>query len=208
MTTYSRYSYLSSDDLCLTLKNESGQLQDAEVFWTIVSAHDNRRVSGLCMKAIRKSVGKYYAPWYADGPTGTYKIRWQYRIDLASAYSEIFEDFFILDEGDVTNSSGHVRGLAAGGTVFETESLVTNLGLDIDRDGIPCDSPYVYWTIKNISGLAMSPRTSATKTATGRYHLVWAVNVIPGEYLVEWEFGDGQTSACLTRKFDVVGPNM
>ena len=84
------------DKLFLTLRNELGQLQDAEyVVWTVTSAYDGKRVSGINMKAVRRDVGQYYASWYADDPAGAYEIVWEYKRGIGFPVEKIAERFFV-----------------------------------------------------------------------------------------------------------------
>lgn len=213
MTAYLRRSCLSSGGLSISLRNELGQLQDAEsVLWTVVSAHSGKRVSGIAMRAIRRGVGQYYAPWYADDPTGAYEIIWEYQRDFSSQIERVTERFFVMDLDDPKCRCGHIRGLPPpGGHVFELERHVYGRELVLrltNEEGVQEDAYDVLWRIECLKGNVLVPWQSAEHLSIGEYGVDWVVNVQGGQYFVRWqwkEFIDAPLSEAVDT-FQVVNP--
>ena len=214
MTAYLRRSCLSAGGLSLSLKNESGQLQDAAyVTWTVSSAHSGRRVSGIAMKAVRRGVGQYYAPWYADDSTGAFEILWEYRRDSFCPIEKVTERFFVMDLDDPTNKSKHVRDLPPpGGRVFESGTHVDNRDMMLrltGATGMPKDGHAVLWRIECIKGREMTSWTSAKWLSTGEYGVDWTVAVQGGQYFVRWRWAEFPNAPLeeVVDTFQVVDPN-
>jgi len=213
MTAYLRRSCLSAGGLSLSLKNDLGQLQDAEyVVWTVVSAHSGRRISGIRMKAVRRGVGRYYAPWYADDPTGAYEITWEYRKGAVFPVEKVTERFFVMDLDDPTNKCRHVRGLPPpGGHVFEPGTRVGGRDMTLrltSAIGTPQDGYGVSWKIECIKGCLHIPWQPAVRLSTGEYGINWVVNVPGNQYVVCWrwsEFPNGPLAEARDT-FQVVNP--
>lgn len=213
MTAYLRPSCLSCGGLSLVLRNEHGQLQDAEyVIWTVSSAHDGKRVSGINMEAVRRGVGKYYAPWYANDPTGAYEIVWQYRKDCFSSVEKIVERFFVMDLNDSVKN-GHVKNLPPpGGKVFEPGSRVSGYDLTLrltGHSGVAQDGYSVLWRIECKSGDVLVPWKPAKHLSTGEYGIDWVVSAQGGEYLIRWQWSESFDTPLeqAVDVFQVVNPN-
>jgi hypothetical protein len=198
MTAYIRYSSLSVSDLNLVLTDELGQLQDAEyVNWTIMSAYDGKQISGKLL-AIRKSVGVYYAPWFADVQTGAYEIIWEYRRSQYFNTETFTERFFIIEPGNAT-SHCHVMNLPPpGGHVFEMcdkiehDNLILRLA---DKNGKQVNAHCVTWQIwLNDESQFLTHKIEATKLDVGLYGVDWHVNVCGGQYKVKWEWREHECS--------------
>lgn len=195
MTAYLRRSSLSSGGLCLSTFNEFGQSQDAEsVVWTVSSAHDGKRVSGIRMRAVRRGVGKYYAPWYADHPTGAYEILWEYKMDAFSASQSATERFFVMDLDNPTGPCGHVRGLPPpGGHVFETVNRISGRDLTLrlsGANGTPIDAHGVCWRIECSNGNHITEYQPAVRLSTGEYGVDWRISIGGGQYFVRWQWSE------------------
>ena len=213
MTAYLRRSCLTSGGLSLTLRNELGQCQDAEyAVWTVSSAHDGRRVSGIRMKAVRRGVGRYYAPWYADDATGAYEIEWEYRRSSTSPVEKLVERFFVMDLDNPTNQAGHVRGLPPpGGHVFEPGVRVFGRDMTLrltNAVGTPQDGYGVSWKIEHLRGHCHVSWQSAIRLAVGEYGIDWTVNAPGGEYAVVWRWSEfpGAPLEEVGDSFQVVNP--
>jgi hypothetical protein len=192
MTAYLRRSTLSVGGLALTLKNELGQLQDAEyVLWTVSSAHSGRRASGIGMKAIRRGVGQYYAPWYADDPTGAYEILWEYRRDSSCPIEKATERFFVMDLDNPTCKCGHIRDLPPpGGHVFEPGARCDLTLRLTGASGMPADGFGVLWRIECSKGCVIVLFASAVRLGVGLYGVDWVVSVHGGQYFIRWQWSE------------------
>lgn len=213
MTAYLRRSALSVGGLSLSLENEQGQAQDVEyVVWTVSSAHDGRRVSGQRMKAVRKGVGRYYAPWYADDPTGAYEVAWEWRRDPVSAVEQKIERFFVMDLDEPTCKCGHVKGLPPpGGHVFEPGVRISGQEMTlrlVSSSGTPRDATSITWSIECQTGQTLVPDTPAQRLSAGVYGIDWVVSVCGGLYFVRWKWSEfpGDPLATLADPFQVVNP--
>lgn len=132
MTAYLQRSTLSSGGLSLKLTNDLGQLQDAAcVMWTVQSDYTGKAASGLRLKAVRKAVGQYYAPWFMDDPTGAYKIIWEYQREFNSPLERFEQRFFVVDLDNATERHGR-RSHACHGHGHEQEH-----GHDHEQDRDP-----------------------------------------------------------------------
>lgn len=213
MTAYLRQSCLSSGGLSLTLRNEDGQLQDAQcVRWTISSAHDGKRVSGIGMNAVRRGVGQYYAPWYADDPTGAFEIEWEYQRDWLSPIEKAVERFFVMDLDDPTNQAGHIRGLPPpGGHVFEPGVRVsghdTTLRLT-NANGSPANGYSVTWRVECSNRCVLIPWSPARTLGVGVYGVEFIVTTNGGEYFLRWRWSEsiGSPLQEAVDVFQVVNP--
>jgi hypothetical protein len=190
-----RRSTLSTGGLCIAFKDELGRLSDVEsIFWTVSSSHSGKRVSGIRMRAIRNGVGRYYAPWYADDPTGAYEILWEYRVDASSPLEKTLERFFVTDIDDSLDKNGHAKNLPPpGGHVFETGSFTGDFGLVlclINFDGIKQDGYNVVWRIECLSGNPVTDWKPAKRTSVGEYSTNWTVNVCGGQYFIRWRWSE------------------
>lgn len=196
MTAYLRRSCLSSGGLSLTLRNEDGQLQDAEnVRWTVSSAHDGRRASGIGMRAIRRGVGSYYAPWYADDPTGAFEILWEFQRNSSLPVERSVERFFVMDLDNPTDQAGHIRNLPPpGGHVFEYGTRIGDRDLVLrlsSANGVPASGHMVMWQIEYTNGCVLVPWQSAKILAVGEYCVEWVVSASGGQYALRWQWSEG-----------------
>lgn len=213
MTACIRQSCLSTGGLALTLKNENGQLQDALfVKWTISSAHDGRRVSGIGMNAVRSGVGKYYAPWFADDPTGSFVIEWEYQRDHQCAVEKFVDRFFVMDLDDPVSCSGHIKGLPhPGGRVFEPGYCVSGKDMTLcftDSGGSPACGHMVAWRIEEQNGREVTPWRVAKTLGVGVYVAEFTVTVNGGQYLLRWQWSESPESPLqqAVDYFQVVNP--
>jgi hypothetical protein len=213
MTAYLRCSTLSMGGLSLSLENELGQPQDAQyVVWTVSSGFNGKQISGLRMKAVRKGVGQYYAPWYADDPTGAYEITWEYQRDVDFPIEKKTERFFIMDLDDPTCKSGHIHGLPPpGGYVFEPGARISGNEIVlrvVDSIGCQKDVSNVVWSIECSKGFTVWPETSAVRLSTGLYGVDWTVSVQGGLYFVRWKWSEfpGGPLTSFADSFQVVDP--
>jgi len=213
MTAYLRRSCLSTGGLSLELQNDLGQPQDAEyAVWTVSSAHDGKRVSGIKMKAVRRGVGRYHAPWYADDPTGAYEVLWEYRKSPGFPVEKVVERFFVMDLDDPTCKSGHVRGLPPpGGRVFEPGTRI--LGNDmtlrlVGANGMPRDGHMVVWRIECSKGRELTPWKAGVRLSTGLYGMDQVVQWQGGLYFVRWQWSEfpGAPLESLADSFQIVDP--
>ncbi len=212
MTAYLRRSTLSAGGLALVVRNDQGQLQDPQfVLWTVSSAHDGRQVSGYRMRAARRGVGQYYAPWWADDPTGAYEIAWEYQHGPGFPVEKAVERFFVMDLDDPTRGK-HVKGLPPpGGRVFEPGTRVAGGDMTLrltGATGCPADASQVTWSIECELGRILVPDQPATRLGIGLYGVNWYVNVCGGQFRVRWkwlEFPDGPRCEGVDT-FQVVSP--
>ena len=195
MTAYLRRSTLSAGGLALTLRDEQGRLLDPQfVLWTVSSAHDGRQVSGYRMRAVRRGVGQYYAPWWADDPTGAYEIAWEYQRGPCFPIERAVERFFVMDLENPTDQSRHVRGLPPpGGHVFEPRSKIGGNDMTLrltGADGCPRDAYNVTWSVECELGRVLVCDQPAVRLGTGVYGVDWYVNVCGGQFRVRWKWAE------------------
>lgn len=213
MTAYLRQSCLSSGGLSLTLKNEDGQFQDAQyVRWTVSSAHDGRRVSGIKMNAVRRGVGRYYAPWFADDPTGAFEIEWEYQRDYLSPVEKATERFFVMDLDDPTNQDGHIRGLPPPtGHVFEPGVRVSGNSMTLrltNENGVAAYGHMVMWRVECSNGCVLIPWQAAKILDVGIYGVDFTVTSNGGQYFLRWQWSEsaGTPLQEIVDTFQIVNP--
>ena len=175
------------------MTNENGYPQDAAlVNWTVYDSLGNR-ISGQSLPAVRVDTGEYYAPWYADVKNGNYTINWEVQQTYSQIPKVIPHKFFVVDPssyqpcGTVQPNGNPISG---GETFFSG----TGLGPDDlhiylkDSNGILTDAMFVFWTILNIAGSIVSPKTAALQFGPGSYYAPWTTIGLSGNYTILWEY--------------------
>ncbi len=152
MTTFLTRSTLSRNDLRLFLTNENGYMQDAvSVRWTLYDK-SGVKVSGRSLPAIKRSVGTYYAPLFADVPNGNYSVKWEIQPDFNSPVYERVEQVFIVDPSSYC-PGGPINSQAipiSGRFTYLSGSTLGPGDLPLylkDQNGYLRDAYAVFWTI-------------------------------------------------------------
>jgi len=214
MPAFLARSDLSSGDLRLSLINEDGLAQDAyKVTWTIFSSA-GVPVSGRDLPALKCRTGVYYAPWCAKAVNGNYRIVWSVQTDPGLPVEEYEEKFFVVEPSayqclpDFVCDNGQPE---PGGLAYLTGSLLGRGDLPLflkDSSGVPTDPFAVFWTILNAAGIPVTQRMEATKAGTGEYYAEWFVNVLGGDYFVQWEWVEESDTPVESKKFafSVISP--
>lgn len=214
MPAFLANSDLSSGDLRLSLTNENGLVQNAfRVTWTVFSSA-GVPVSGTGISALQCGVGRYYAPWCAKAVNGNYRIVWYVQYDPGCPIEEFEEKFFIVEPSAYQCLPNFVCDNGQpepGGLAYLTGSVLGRGDLPIflkDSSGVPIDPFAVFWTVLDAVGYPVTSRMEATKASTGEYYADWFINVLGGDYFIQWDWvaesGDPIESKKLT--FSVISP--
>lgn len=196
MVAFLSQTELSRCGLKLFLNNDLGQPQDAaSVRWTIYSM-SGMQVSGRSLKAIKSTVGEYYAPWFTDVVGGSYRIDWEIG-DYPCETSRIVSNYFFIINPDMYSICGMGESVEIGPGTFECG---TQLGPDDltlflrNQDGLLQDAYAVFWKIVNLNGRPITQRKAATHSSVGSYYAPWLVTVTAGNYNIVWEYQQDQNS--------------
>ncbi|HED38641.1 MAG TPA: hypothetical protein ENI76_10430 [Ignavibacteria bacterium] len=200
-------SDFSQKDLRLSLINIDGLSQDAfSVTWTVFSSTGSQ-ISGKKLPAVRKSVGRYYAPWDKVGKNGNYHIIWNVETYSGSTIENFKEKFFVIEpfvykcHPDLVCSNGSPK---SGGFVYLVGSSLKRGDLPIffkNSSGFKVDPFIVYWTIINSSCIPVTVRTIATKADVGEYYVKWVTKILGGDYYVQWDWINNSGEELESKKF-------
>jgi len=186
-------SDLSRDSLCLNLTNDLGQYSDAsDVKWTIYSSSGSL-ISGMSLPAIKKSPGRYYAPWRVPEVSGSYSIVWEFVEWPECVVKSITESIYVLDPSSYSCLGFRGTDAPAPSTMVFVAPCWTSqndLTATFKDDGGAFQDPYaVYWTLYASNGFQVYPRSIARKSSVGNYY---AQTLIPGsgDFYVSWEWQD------------------
>src|SRR5512135_2539199 len=205
-------SNLSRGDLQLFLSNSNGYAQDAaSVKWTVYS-RDGQQVSGRSLPAIRQQVGQYYAPWFTNVPNGNYKVVWEVTQEFGGPCVRHTEFIFVVDPSDYERCKLQPNDIPAPGqfTFLSGQGLGPgDLPLYLKNDsGFPQNAFAVFFTILDVAGNCLQPRTPAGNSGTGAYYAPYFVSLCSGSYVVLWEWQSDQTTPLKSARapFNVVNP--
>lgn len=206
-------SNLSRGDLQLLLSNRNGYAQDAaSVRWTVY-ARDGKQVSGRSLPAVKRTTGSYYAPWFTDVPNGNYKVCWEVTQEFGGPTVKITDFIFVVDPAAYPNCTpinesavpAHGQFTFLCGQALGPGDLPLFLKNSADY---PQNAYSVFWTILDVAGNSITPRTFASNNSVGVYYASWFVGVGSGNYSILWEWQSTQASPLKSRRmpFSVVAP--
>lgn len=204
-------SDLSRGDLCLYLTNGEGLSQDAaSVRWTVYAA-DGRKVSGKSLKAIRRQVGEYYAPWSAQVSNGSYQIVWEVFPTYDSPASIRVEPFFVVDPSSFGPAMHQAAVPVPGGRAYLSGTILGPGDLPLfltSADGFLYDAYSISWAVMDASGRQVSPRSAPGHFAQGEYFAPWTAASSSGDYTIRWEWQEaqGSPSQSADMRFSVINP--
>ena len=204
---------LSRGDLQLSLSNGNGYAQDAaSVKWTVYSK-DGEQVSGKSLPAIHQTTGVYYASWYTDVPTGSYKVEWEVIQEFGGPTVRLTDYAFVVDPssypcGQITNPNT----IPASGysTFLSGQALGPNdLSLYLKNDSGFLQNAYaVFFSILDAVGNHSMSRLPATNFGMGSYYASFVVGLCSGNYTIVWEWQTDPTTPIKSARvgFGVVNP--
>lgn len=214
MPAFLARSYLSRGDLRLFLSNLEGYAQDAvSVRYSVFSA-DGTPVTGSKLPAIKRRTGEYYVPWIADAKNGSYRIVWEIREDWSSVPIEKTGFFFVVDPSSYPCGSVPAASVPTPGYfTFLTGQTLGPGDLPLflrGPSGLLQDAYSVFFTILDVGGSCIHPRSPAIRSAVGTYYAPWRADVGSGDYSVRWEYQESQDSPLESARapFAVVCPSV
>lgn len=196
MMTFLSQSDLPKGGLRLYLSNDLGQPQDAiSVKWSVFSMVTGDCVSGRGLPAVKADTGQYYAPWFSDTKSGSYKVIWEIQDNWGQPSRSFEQPFFVVEYNDyalgVVGFQGD-KAPAPGGLTFKTGSYLGPNDLFIvlrDENNIPCDAYAVTWYIQDSHGRAITQRAfGAPSVNVGCYYAPWVVSTSTGSFRIVWEY--------------------
>ena len=199
---------LSRCDLKLSLRNSEGYLVDASCVRYTVYAWDGLPVSGRSLRAARRSVGEYYAPWRVDVGNGAYKVVWELSDGCCDSDQEVVENIFVVDPSDYVCGPSGLKQSAIppkGSGTFINGAWLGPGDLPLflkDPSGLPFTPFAVFWTVYDAAGRAVSLKTVASQVAIGEYYAQWVVAAQSGDYYIQWEFVSDPDSPTETARMD------
>lgn len=219
MAAFLTRSNLSRNDIRLFLTNENGYMQDAaSVRWTLYDK-SGVKVSGKSLPAIKRSVGMYYAPLFADVPNGNYSVKWEIQPDFNSPIYERVEQVFVVDPSSYCpNGSINSQAIPIPGRFTYLSGSVLGPG-DLplylrDQNGFLRDAYAVFWTIfspvydtcqpcclglspwlrPDCQQFPVTPKTTAIHLGLGEYYASYFVCLSSGDYKITWEYQEAVDS--------------
>lgn len=181
--------------LRLSIRNDLGQLQDADsVRWTVYRP-DGSAASGSLLPAVRRGVGTYYANWDPRGQAGAFHIVWDVS---AGSGSRRFTHGFAVGVPDSLPTGADASGLdvfIVGSTLVRGDAFLRVK----DPSGLPADAYSVTWHVTDLTGLAVTARSLAVRAGPGEYYAPWTPQSA-GSFYVCWEWSDSPTSPTASAK--------